>query len=261
MSHAIGIGESKILETVSEDTGLTNEPSHGEEAHEGIKIAKNRAAIEYAGQAGAALASTAVPLVGEFAAAALFTAAYATLHRVEKFARLDILVGGLLKEFKSDSPDIKVYPCLKVDDSEPLDIYIKVHQKANILISIRSKSKSKIIYDQEKEWIYSRRKYRGRARWKNCPMEEMNRYVKWLNKNREIFNLSSRQVKRLPLIRIVVIWSPTKIAEHDSKSYCYMKGEKILILNKRGKFYFMEEDKVINFVKAYLANEIEYQNA
>ena len=261
MSHAIGIGESQIPETASQDAGLPDEPSYGDVAQKALKLAKRKAVIEYAGQSGAALVSTAVPVVGEVATAALFTAAYAALHRVEKFSRLDILVEKLRKEIEGDSPDIKVYPCLKTDEGEPLDLYIKVHQKANILISIRSKSKSKIIYDQEKEWIYSRRKYRGRARWKNCPMEEMNRYVKWLNKNRDLFRLSSRQVKRLPLIRIIVIWSPTKIAEHDSKSYCYMKGEKILILNKRGKFYFMEEDKVIDFIKAYLANEIEYQNA
>ena len=260
MSHAIGIGESKIIETVSDDTGLPDEPPHDHEAHQAIQTLKKHAAIEYAGKSGAALLSAAVPLVGELAAAALFATAYATLYQVEKFARLDILVGRLLKEFKKDSPDIKIYPCLKIDEGEPLDIYIKVHQKANILISIRSKSKSRIVYDQEKQWIYSRRKYRGRSRWKNCPIEEMNRYVKWLTKNRERFRLSSRHARNLPLIKIITIWSPTKIAEHDSEHYCYMKDEKILTLNKKGKVYFMGEDKVIDFIKAYLANEIEYKS-
>ena len=261
MSHAIGIGKSKIPKTASQDAGLPDEPHHDHEAHQAIRVLKKHAAIEYAGKSGAALLSAAVPVVGDLAAAALFATAYTTLYQVEKFARLDILVGKLLKDLKGDSPDIKIYPCLKMDEGEPLDIYIKVHQKANILISIRSKSKSKIIYDQEKQWIYSRRRYRGRSRWKHCPMEEMNRYVKWLTKNRALFRLSSRHARNLPLIKIVVIWSPTEIAEHDSENYCYMKGEKILTLNKKGKVYFMGEDKVIDFIKACLANEIEYKSA
>lgn len=224
------------------------EPPHDYEAYQALQFLKKYAAMEYAEKSGAVLSS----------AAALFVSAYSIPHQSPKFSRLDVLVGKLLKDFKYGSPSINIYPCLKIDKYEPLDVYIRIHKRTNILISVRSKSKSKIIYDIAKKWIYSRRRYRGRSRWRNCPIEELNYYAKWLSKNRKLFGLSSRQT-HLPLIKIVAICSPTEIAEHGSKNYCYLEGEKILILKKRGKVYFMSEDRVIDFIKAYLADEIKYQ--
>ena len=88
---------------------------------------------------------------------------------------------------------------------------------------------------------------------------QMSEYKKWLTKNRDLFGFSSREVRKIPLACIVVLWQPTYLADHEASFYSKAGEDKILTINKKGKVFLVERKEVIKVMKAYLASEIEYQ--
>ena len=224
-----------------------------------IEDIRDSATRAYAGLSGAALIAASIPGIGSGPAAALALTAYAPLHRISKYSRIVLFMKEMMASFKASGQEAHFYPCLEVEGQENLDLFIQVPQQANFLISIRSQGKANIFYDKDKDSLYSRRIKRGRRLWRNCPLLQMAEYVKWLNKNRSTFGLSSREIRKLPLARIVVLWDPTRLADHEDGFYSKVGEDKILTINKKGKVFLVEHQEVSKVIKAYLANKIEYQ--
>ena len=179
---------------------------------------------------------------------------YSRLFQISKLTNIKKVLTNILEDFKDES-DLKIYGCIEVDKEEALDLFATFNKKANFFISVRSKGQSKLFYDAEKDWVYGKRKRKSRQKWRSHPIEEMKAYVRWISKNRQLLNLSSRQISKTPYARIVAICKPTEIADHEDKFYSIINGEKVLTINKT---FFVGEENVTKLMKAFLANQIEY---
>ena len=180
---------------------------------------------------------------------------YSHLFQISKLTNIKKVLTNILEEFK-DENDLKIHGCIEVDNEEPLDLFAIFNKKANFFISVRSKGKSKLFYDAEKDCFYGRRKGSGRQKWRSHLSGEMRTYVRWVSKHRQLFNISSRQVVKVHHARIVVICKPTEIADHNDEFYSIINGdEKILTIHKT---FFVGEENVTKLIKAFLTNQIEY---
>ncbi|MGB3206126.1 MAG: hypothetical protein WBB28_14140 [Crinalium sp.] len=112
------------------------------------------------------------------------------LDRIQKLTQLTLVMHLLLKEFEPWG--VRVFPRLEVPGQKhPLDLLVQFPKKAHILVSIRCKGESQIIYNEAKEALYVRRKKKGIKVWEPCPLVQLSDYTHWLNKNRQIFEISS----------------------------------------------------------------------
>lgn len=183
----------------------------------------------------------------------LFGLAYKPLVVTQKLARLEKLTAVLLDEFKSEG--IQVFPVLKIEDKNPIDLFVRFERKIHLFISIRSIGDKEIIYNEAREVLQIKRKDKhGLKVWNPCPLLELADYEKWLSKNRDLFAMSSREATKTPSAKVLVLWPPTKAAiDHNSHLYSEVGSMKILALRRKGTAFIIQQEEVIEFVKATLA--------
>lgn len=225
-------------------------PPHNEAALEMLREAKDYESTVALAASGAALATGGVvhPLGW-----LLFGLAYKPLIRIEKLTRLEKLTAVLLDEFKSEG--IQVFPVLQIEDKNPIDLFIKFPRKTHLFISIRSKGDSEIIYNEKRELLQVKRKNKGGLRtWEPCPLVELADYKSWLDKNRNLFGMSSREAQKTPTAKVLVLWPPSKAADdHNSHLYSEVGSMRILALRRKGTAFIIQQEEVTEFVKAWLA--------
>jgi len=182
-----------------------------------------------------------------------FALAYKPLVRVQKLARLEKLTALLLDEFKSQG--IQVFPVIKVEDKNHIDLFVRFERKVHLFISIRSIGDKEIVYNETREVLQVKRKDKhGLKVWNPCPLLELADYEKWLSKNRDLFAMSSREATKTPSAKVLVLWPPTKAADdHNSHLYSEVGGMKILALRKKGTAFVIQQEEVTEFIKAWLA--------
>ncbi|AFZ15539.1 hypothetical protein Cri9333_4765 (plasmid) [Crinalium epipsammum PCC 9333] len=225
-------------------------PPHNWEALEQLKGEKTFLSFKYGGINLAALVL--IPLLG-YPGVFIYALAYKPLDRILKIARLIGVMCQVLKEFQHLG--VQVFPTLEVPGQKnPLDLLVKIPKKAHILISIRSKGESKIVYNEEKEALYVKRKRKGLKVWKPCPLVELGDYTNWLNKNRELFGMSSREVRNVPLAKVLILWKPTLIDDRKDEYYTTVGSLKVLILKRKGAAFLIPEEDIVKFIKAFLAS-------
>ncbi|MEA5516778.1 hypothetical protein [Nodularia sp. UHCC 0506] len=183
---------------------------------------------------------------------AAFALAYKPLIRLEKLARLEKLTTVLLDEFKSVGTQI--FPVQKIEDKNPLDLFVRFPRRSHLFISIRSFGDREVVYNEAREILQIRKKNkRGLTTWKPCPLLELADYEKWLNKNRDLFAMSSREATKTPAAKVLVLWPPTKAApNHNEHLYTEIEGMKILALRRKGTAFVIQEQKVTEFIRAWL---------
>jgi hypothetical protein len=225
-------------------------PPHNEAALEMLREAKDYESTVALAASGAALSTGGIvhPLGW-----LLFGLAYKPLVRVQKFARLEKLTALLLDEFKSEG--IQVFPVVKVEDNNPIDLFVRFERKTHLFISIRSKGEREIVYNETREVLQVKRKDKNALKiWKPCPLVELADYEKWLNKNRDLFGMSSREAQKTPTAKVLVLWPPTKAAiTHNDHLYSEVGSMKILALRRKGTAFVIQQEEVIEFVRAWLA--------
>ena len=225
-------------------------PPHNETALEMLREAKNYESTVALAASGAALAT------GGFihpAGWAVFALAYKPLVRVEKIARLEKLTTVLLDEFKSEG--IQIFPVLKIDELNPIDLFIRFERTTHLFISIRSKGEREIVYNEAREVLQVKRKDKNALKiWKPCPLVELADYEKWLNKNRDKFGMSSREAQKTPTAKVLVLWPPTKaVKTHNDHLYSEVGSMRILALRRKGTAFVIQQEEVTEFVRAWLA--------
>jgi hypothetical protein len=129
----------------------------------------------------------------------IFALAYRPLIRLEKLARIIKVMRVLLEEFQDMG--ILVFPCLQVPEHEPLDLFVIFPKKIHLLISIRSKGDCKIVFNEEREILYTKHEKKGLRRWLPCPLVELSGYHSWLGKNRRTFGISANAIRKYPVIK------------------------------------------------------------
>jgi len=225
-------------------------PPHNEAALEMIREAKDYQSTLALAASGAALGTGGIvhPLGW-----LLFGLAYKPLVVTQKLARLEKLTAVLLDEFKSEG--IQVFPVLKIEDKNPIDLFVRFERKIHLFISIRSIGDKEIVYNEAREVLQIKRKDKhGLKVWSPCPLLELADYEKWLSKNRDLFAMSSREATKTPSAKVLVLWPPTKAAiDHNSHLYSEVGSMKILALRRKGTAFIIQQEEVIEFVKATLA--------
>jgi hypothetical protein len=225
-------------------------PPHNEAALKMIREAKDYESAVALTASGSALATGGlVHPVGWL----LFAMAYKPLVRVQKLARLEKLTAVLLDEFRSE--EIQVFPVLKPEDKNPIDLFVRFERKIHLFISIRSIGDKEIVYNEAREVLQVKRKDKhGLKVWSPCPLLELADYEKWLSKNRDLFAMSSREATKTPSAKVLVLWPPTKAAiDHNSHLYSEVGSMKILALRRKGTAFVIQQEEVTEFVKATLA--------
>ncbi len=187
------------------------------------------------------------------AALGFFALAYKPLVRSQKLARLEKLGTLIFDEF--ESLGVQVFLVLPVENNNPIDLFIRFPRKAHLFISIRSRGDSEVVYNEKREILQVKKKGKnGLTTWKPCPLVELSDYERWLTKNRAIFGMSSKEVTKTPTAKVLVLWSPTKAAsDHNPHLYSEMSSMKILALRRKGTTFVIQQEEVIEFIKAWLA--------
>ncbi|MCP6759891.1 MAG: hypothetical protein NHB32_14260 [Fischerella sp. CENA71] len=225
-------------------------PPHNEPALEMIREAKDYESTVALAAGGAALATCGMvhPLGW-----VLFALAYKPLVRVEKLARLERLTALLLDEFKSEG--IQIFPVLQIEDKNPIDLFLRFPKRTHLFISIRSIGDREVVYNEAREVLQVKRKNKhGLKVWKPCPLVELSDYEKWLNKNRDLFGMSSREATKTPTAKVLVLWHPTEAAlNHNDHLYGEVGSMKILTLRRKGTAFVIQQEEVTEFVRAWLA--------
>ena len=187
----------------------------------------------------------------------VLTLAYKPLNRVTKLVRIIKVMRLLLEEFSSQG--IQIFPCLEVPDHEPIDLFVILPEKAYLLISIRSKStkEAKVIYNEANETLYTKHKSKGLRKWLPCPLVELSDYHAWLGKNRRLFGISANAIRRYSVIKALVLWKPMQIDRHREHLYSKVGEMTALTLSRKGTALLIEEDEILDFVKACLVEAKE----
>lgn len=183
----------------------------------------------------------------------IFSVAYKPLVAVQKIARLEIVSTEVLDRF--EHMGVQVFPTQRVADGtekNPIDIFIRFPGKAHIILSIRSKGEAEIVFNESKETLYVKRKGKGMRLWQPCPLVELGDYATWLNKNRQIYGLSAKEVRNVPLAKVLVLWSPSKLDSHREHLYSKIGSIQLLALRRKGVAFVIHKEEICDFIQAYL---------
>jgi hypothetical protein len=182
----------------------------------------------------------------------IFALAYKPLIRLGKLARILKVMRVLLEEFQDEG--ILVFPCLQVPEHEPLDLFVIFPEKIHLLISLRSKGDCKIVFNEGREILYTKHEKKGLRRWLPCPLVELSDYHSWLGKNRRTFGISANAIRKYPVIKLMVLWKPTRLEHHREHLYNKMDQMSVLALSRKGTALVIDEEDVLSFVRATLAH-------
>jgi hypothetical protein len=188
----------------------------------------------------------------------LFALAYPPLVRVEKIVRLEKVATLLLENFVDQG--VQVFPVQGLEEAQgvkiqnPIDLFIRFPGKTHIFLSIRSKGDSEIVYNEAREDLQIKRRNRGGlVTWKPCPLVELADYERWLNRNRNLFGMTSREATKTPTAKVLVLWHPTTADDHKPHLYSELGDIKILALRRKGTAFVIQEEEILNFVRAWLS--------
>jgi hypothetical protein len=229
-------------------------PIHNWEALAQLRKEKEFLATQTLAVGGAACAAGTVFAPGFL----LFALAYPALAMVQKIARLEIITSLLLESFADQG--VQIFPVQGLEEAQgikvrnPIDLFIRFPRKTHIFLSIRSKGDSEIVYNEAKEYLQIKRQNKkGLVTWKPCPLVELADYEKWLNKNRDLFGLSSREATKTPTAKALVLWQPTRADDHRPHLYSELGEVKLLALRRKGTAFVIQEEEILAFFKAWLA--------
>ena len=187
----------------------------------------------------------------------LFAMAYPPLARVEKIARLEKVTTLLLDNFTDQG--VQVFPVQGIEETQgvkvqnPIDLFIRFPRKTHLFLSIRSKGDSEIVYNESKEVLQVKKKRGGLSTWNPCPLVELADYKVWLDKNRALFGLNSREAQKTPTARVLALWHPTRAEAHKPHLYSELGAVKLLALRRKGTAFVIQEEEILTFVRAWLA--------
>ncbi|NJR64043.1 MAG: hypothetical protein HC769_38015 [Cyanobacteria bacterium CRU_2_1] len=178
--------------------------------------------------------------------------AWKSTTRLEKVARITILITAILEEF--ESLGVETLPFLKVPGYQPIDLFVRFPGKEFLLFAVRSFGESKIVYNESKQALYYKRVKNGLKKWQPDPLTELSEQAYWLRKNkRELFG-NSKGVRK-PMAKVLVIWGKTQLDEHQEHLYAPLGDQKFLFISREGgACYVIHQNQICDFVRAWLVH-------
>lgn len=183
-----------------------------------------------------------------------------TQHAATAITKLSrILINGrkLLKEFAHTG--MQLFPAVITGEEvehERIDLYVRFPGQAQFFILFRSMGKHEIIYNEGKETFQVKKKRKGVALVRPCPLNGLSRGQRWLiTKNRQLFGLSSRQAGKTSTARVLVICGDTEISsKHRDELYRQVGSNRYLAPSKRGVAFVVKEDDIATFIRDWLTH-------
>jgi hypothetical protein len=172
--------------------------------------------------------------------------------RIEKLTRIIDVMEALLSKFEPSG--IRIFPTITQPEGNPIDLFVQFPKKAHILISIRSKGNGQVIYNEERTTLYFKRGEKGRRIWLPCPLTELGDYAMWMNKNRLMFGMSSKEIRNLPLAKVLALWEPTRLNRHRQHLDSTVGSVERFAITGKGVAFLIMKEEVTDFIKAYLAS-------
>lgn len=183
---------------------------------------------------------------------------YSSASAIAKCARLEKAFKQLLiSEFRA--LEVQVFPLLMMKETaehEHMDLYVRFPGKTQIFMALRSEEGRSIIYNESKEKFQARKPNgKGLVNLRPCPLDILNRGKNWLNRNRQAFGLSSRQVTKIPTVRVLVAWGNTQIATHRDELYATVGSNTYLSVQKdRATTFVIKQEELAIFVRDWLSH-------
>jgi hypothetical protein len=112
----------------------------------------------------------------------------------------------------------------------------------------------KIVFNEENETLYTKYKNKRMKKWLPCPLVELSDYQFWLGKNRRTFGITVDGIRKYPVIKLMVLWKPTRLEHHREHLYNQMAEMPVLALSRKGTALVIDEEDVLSFVRATLAH-------
>ncbi|MCD8488279.1 MAG: hypothetical protein LRZ84_16475 [Desertifilum sp.] len=187
--------------------------------------------------------------------------AWKPMVRLEKVARLIELMKLILENF--EEMGVEMLPLQKIPKAEPVDLFIRFPGKEFILFAIRSHANDTVIYNESRDAFRIKRQRSegigrrpGLSRWKPDPLTDLGEQEFWFRKNcRNFFGGNARATRR-PIAKVLIVWNPTQLGEHQEHLYQTMGEQKFLFIPRKqgGAFYVITKNQVTDFIRAYLAH-------
>lgn len=205
----------------------------------------------YAAGAGALVGVTVLtPLV-----AASMPPLAALLGKLQSISQQVLLMRRLIEAFEPEG--IEIHPRIDTPDLKQIDFFLKFPDKKFIILKIGSQGNSVVSFNESTEKLQYRRKGGGLKNWEPDPLSVLNLQVIWIGKERRDLKGGSSRDARRPVAKMLVLWGATKLGDHNEHLYSTMAGYQALWVKKFGATCIVEEEQVIDVIKAYLATERE----
>ncbi|MGY2837734.1 hypothetical protein ACVWXE_001805 [Thermostichus sp. MS-CIW-41] len=177
--------------------------------------------------------------------------------RYEKVRRLVELMKELDEAFKGQG--LEMTALVEHPTNEPVDLLLRFPGKHFFLLGIRSYGDAEVVFNEKRQRFFQKKPDdKGLRSILLDPVDTLMQHVVWLQKHyRPFFGGTSRAAKR-PLPRILVIWKPSRLAQHREELYETFGSVRVLSARyeKGGSLFAVNREDVIMFVKEYLAFRI-----
>ena len=177
--------------------------------------------------------------------------------RYEKVRRLVELMKELDEAFKGQG--LEMTALVEHPTNEPVDLLLRFPGKHFFLLCIRSYGDAEVVFNEKRQRFFQKKPDdKGLRSILLDPVDTLMQHVVWLQKHyRPFFGGTSRAAKR-PLPRILVIWKPSRLAQHREELYETFGSVRVLSARyeKGGSLFAVNREDVIMFVKEYLAFRI-----
>jgi len=175
--------------------------------------------------------------------------------RYEKLRRLVALMKELDEAFKDQG--IEMTALVEHPTNEPVDLLLRFPGKHFFLLCIRSYGEAEVVFDEKRQQFFQRKdNNKGRRNILLDPISTSMLQMIWLKKHYRPFFGGTADAANRPFARILVIWKPSRLAQHREELYQTFGSVRVLSARyeKGGSVFVLNREDVVKFVKEFLAS-------
>ena len=175
--------------------------------------------------------------------------------RYEKVRRLVALMKELDAAFKDQG--LEMTALVEHPTNEPVDLLLRFPGKHFFLLCIRSYGDSEVVFDEKRQQFFQRKdNNKGRRNILLDPISTSMLQMIWLKKHYRPFFGGTADAANRPFARVLVIWKPSRLAQHREELYQTFGSVRVLSARyeKGGSVFVLNREDVVKFVKEFLAS-------
>jgi len=176
------------------------------------------------------------------------------LGRLQTIGQQVSMMQRLIDAFEAEG--IEIHPRLNPPGLRQIDFFLRFPDKKFVALMIASRGDSVISFNEKIETLQCRKKGGGLKNWEPDPLSILSLQILWIAKERRDLKGGSSKDARKPVAKMLVLWGDTKLGDHNEELYSTMAGGyRAVWIRKYGSVCIVQEDQVIDAMKAYLAEE------